>query len=155
MVALALPDLEATSPLVIVATLPLVMVVFGGPIGLCPSPMPRMDSGKMWHSVACSRLSAPLTAVQPTNLPGPRSATVPLPLTMMLGLSGQVGFTSPPCWEWTTKLLPLELATVPPKRTRPAKGFGAEAAGACASTGAVAAAHSSSAQAVIRGLRVI
>src|SRR5665213_2457916 len=127
------------------------MVVSGGPIGLWPSPMPRMASGKIWHSVACSRLSARFTAVQPTNLPAPRSATVPFALIMMLGWSGNVSFTSAPCWECTTKPLPLALATVPPKRIRPAKGF----AGACASPKPGAVAHSSSPQAASRGLRVI
>src|SRR5580693_8612121 len=154
MVALAPPLFEATSPLAFrVATLPLVMVVFGGPIGLWPSPMPRMLSGKMWHSVACSRLSARLTAVQPTNLPAARSATVPLLLIMMLGLSGKVSFTSPLWSEWITKLMPLALATVPLKRIRPAKGLGgAEEAGAWPSTALVAPMQSSP-KAAIRGLR--
>src|SRR5580658_10799044 len=151
MTALAPPELDATWPLVMADTLPLVMVVFGGPIGLWPSPMPRMLSGKMWHSVACSRLSARFTAVQPTNLPAPRSATVPLLLIMMLGLPAKVSFRSPPCWECTTKPLPLAVATVPPNRIRPAKGFaGADEAGAWASTGP--AADSSNPTAASRGL---
>src|SRR5580698_4881371 len=134
-------------------TLPLVMVVFGGPMGLWPSPIPRMLSGKMWHSVACSRLSARFTAVQPTNLPAPRSATLPLALTMMLGLSGKVSFTSPLWSEWITKPEPPALVTVPLKRIRPAKGLaGAEAAGAWASAAPVPARQSSRADA-IRGLR--
>src|ERR1700691_4132671 len=116
--------------------------------------MPRMLSGKIWHSVACSRLSARLTAVQPTNLPAPRSATVPLLLTMMFSFGGIVSVISP-CWEWTTKVLPLALVTVPPKRTMPAKGLaaGADAAGAWARTGATWAAVSSNAKTASVGLR--
>src|ERR1700761_4990931 len=113
-----------------------------------------MLSGNIWHSVACRRLSVRLTAVQPTNLPAARSATVPLLLTMMLGLSGKVSFTSPPCWEWITKPVPLALATVPANRISPANGFaGADELGAWARSGPAPAAHTSSPTAAIRGLR--
>src|SRR5258705_4462079 len=53
------------------ATVPLVMLLFGlRSHARFPSPVPRIDSGKIWTSTACSLPSVPGVAAVPIKLPG-------------------------------------------------------------------------------------
>src|SRR5258707_841742 len=78
-------DFWATVPLVMLifwATVPLVMLLFGAAVPLVmllfgvrsharfPSPVPRIDSGKIWTSIACSLPFVPGVAAVPIKLPG-------------------------------------------------------------------------------------
>src|SRR5258705_12636219 len=67
-------DFWATVPLVMLlfgAAVPLVMLLFGvRSHARFPSPVPRIDSGKIWTSIACSLPSVPGVAAVPIKLPG-------------------------------------------------------------------------------------
>src|SRR5207248_9329002 len=67
-------DFWATVPLVMLlfgAAVPLVMLLFGvRSHARFPSPVPRIDSGKIWTSIACSLPSVLGVAAVPIRLPG-------------------------------------------------------------------------------------
>src|SRR5215472_12488283 len=70
------------------ATVPLVMLLFGViSHARFPSPVPRIDSGKMWISIACSVPSVVGVAAVPIKLPGLTSDKLAAATDAILALS--------------------------------------------------------------------
>src|SRR5579864_164982 len=100
----------------LIATVPLVMERFG-PMGRWPSPVPRIASGKMCTSSACSLPSGPLSAAEPTKSPGLMSESLAFPFALILTSAGTLTEVVFPSDVRTTRVVPSKDEMTPRKRT--------------------------------------
>src|SRR5438105_11839833 len=111
-------SVRPSTPATVCSTLALVMVLWGRRSqGRCPSPVPRIASGKICTSTAFWLPSACGIPVTPTNEPGLTSESDALAIPTTGALSGNATLTSLPSRDLTNNVWPSTPSIVPRTRT--------------------------------------